>query len=221
MKVQLPRMPFTVAVSGGIDSMVLANFVLKGKKHFDVLHFNHGTANADRYEDFVGKWCESNHISMITFHYSPERDEDPLGVENSEFAWSKWRNGIMQGFPRLVLTAHHANDSLESFLMRGSKIAFSNGNILRPLIGWKKSDVRDYAARNCIEYMIDPTNSSDEFRRNRIRNSLIPLMIDCGVNPFNLMDMCCNKSEGPNVDRLLPLILDSENVEVGQSVSGV
>ncbi len=219
MKVKLPRTPFTVAVSGGIDSMALANFVLNGKKDFDVLHFNHGTKNADRYEEFVGKWCEKHDKQMVVFRYS---DAEPSGCENLEFAWSMWRNEVMQGFPRIVLTAHHANDSLESFLMRGSRIAYINGNIMRPLIGWKKSDIYSYASRHDLEYVIDPTNSSSEFRRNRIRNELIPLMVDCGVNPFNLMDMCCNKSSDAEFTRLLSLYCsECDDVEVGQPLSGV
>lgn len=179
MKVELPYGPFTVAVSGGIDSMVLANFVLKGRKNFDVLHFNHRTECAGIYVHFVEDWCEKHSITLNVHHY-------PFGPSN-ELSWSNWRNTVMQNNPRIVLTAHHANDSLESFLMRGKGISPINGNIHRPLLNWKKSNIKDYAIRNNIEYVDDPTNESIEYRRNRIRNVLIPEMVKCGIDPFNLM----------------------------------
>ena len=180
MKVLLPKLekPFAVAVSGGVDSMALMNFCYEGRKKFHVVHFNHGTEKADKYEEFVVDWCRHLKIDVCIRYYCGEP---------KELYWANWRNEIMQKWRDPVFTAHHANDSLESYLMRGKKISYQNGNIYRPLIEAKKQDILDYAKRKDLEWIEDPTNKDNSIRRNKIRNVLIPQMVECGIDPFNLM----------------------------------
>lgn len=184
MKVSLPKpeafygRQFAIAVSGGVDSMALANFCLEGRKNFSVLYFNHRTKMADQYEEFVKKWCNTHGKPYHIFYFSGSR---------SEKNWADWRNSIMQNWGSPVLTAHHYNDSLESYFMRGSRIEWRNGNVFRPLIRAKKAEILKYATRKNLTWIEDPTNQDNTIRRNKIRNVLIPQMVECGIDPFKLM----------------------------------
>ena len=181
MIVKFPQVQkFRIALSGGIDSMVLSNFCLCGRKDFGVIHFNHGTPNASRYEDFVSNYCDILDLNIVVHKF----DGEP-----SEYNWSIWRNKIMSECEVPVYTAHHANDSLESFFMRGSGVSWQNGNIFRPLISVKKKEIIDYANRNGIMWVQDATNYDNSIRRNRIRNVLIPEMIQCGIDPFKFLGL--------------------------------
>jgi len=158
--------------------MSLLNFARCGKKKVKVIHFDHGTPYGKRARNLVEVCCLRAGIVFKTYTYN--------GSEHTEYAWAEWRNNIMQTQGTLVLTAHHEDDSLESYLMRGSQIALINGNILRPFINAKKSEIVEYAQRHRLIWLDDPTNLTSSNRRSKIRNELIPLMRACGINPYNL-----------------------------------
>lgn len=184
---KLPQSPFALALSGGMDSAVLGTFLLNGSHRFkfSVIHFNHGTDYGKVAEKFVTTWCSKYNINMDCYVYKHG--------ENTEVAWSLWRNSIMQKHPIPVLTAHHMDDSVESYLMGFRQINGSNGNIHRPLIKVSKQEIRDYASSHNVKYVDDPSNATSCCRRNKIRNELIPLMKECGINPHNLIDVIKQK----------------------------
>lgn len=173
----VPIGQFTIAVSGGIDSISLANYLFNGKRQFNVIHFNHNTQHSQHAEDFVYEWCKERNLSLSIRYY--------VG-HPSENAWARWRNEIMQSHENPVLTAHHMDDSVESYLMRGKPIAPRNRNIVRPFIFTTREDIVNYAINN-IEWVDDPSNMDTSYRRNKIRHELLPLMRKCGINPYNLI----------------------------------
>lgn len=182
---KLPK-KFYLACSGGVDSMVLMNLFVKGKKDFKVIHFDHNTEYGQKARKFVEEICRQYEIRLVTYKYPRKK--------SSELLWSQWRNSIMQVVNAPVLTAHHLNDSLESFLMRGSPISYKKGNILRPLINCPKKAILQYAQHNKLVWLDDPSNMDSSYRRNKIRNELIPLMIECGINPLNLVKGICDEN---------------------------
>ena len=182
LRIKLPRKThnWTIAISGGVDSMTLASFILNGGHKFNAVHFNHRTPKASEYEEFVSDWCKNNNINLTTYYYS--------GPNTSEKDWAAWRTRIMYGISGYVLTAHHLDDRLESYLM-GMNLLYNVGNIYRPMLASKKVDILKFAQNWKIKWVEDPTNEDPDFcRRNKIRNVLIPTMRDCGINPYSFLE---------------------------------
>lgn len=89
-----------------------------------------------------------------------------------------------------ILTAHHANDNLETFLInliRGtgpeglSGISEKNHKVIRPLLSFSRKEIEAYAAENKLEWREDSSNASDKYMRNKIRHQLVPVMME--LNP--------------------------------------
>lgn len=168
-----------LACSGGVDSMSLFHYLINGRKQFSVYHFDHGTPFASSAKALVKDTCENNKILFECFSFDEE-----LATEHT---WRNWRNRIMQQADRPVITAHHLEDSIESWLMRTRPMSYNIGNIYRPFIDASKKSIIDYALRNGINFMEDPSNSDTSFKRNKVRHELLPLMRQIGINPLNLM----------------------------------
>jgi len=180
----IPKGKIYLSLSGGIDSMVLAHFLINGKKDFSVIHFNHGTEYGNKASLFVEKFCFDRHISCHMYNYT--------GKENSELWWAEWRKKVLWSLPHPVLTAHHKDDSLESLLMRRNPILYQCLNIYRPLLATTKNEIENYGANNNVPYIQDYTNNDPTSGlRNKIRNELIPLMRECKINPYRFLENFC------------------------------
>ena len=177
-----------LAVSGGVDSMVLLDLF---KKDSDILvaHFNHGTrASADDDETFVRRRCKELGVDIVVGHseLGPDVSEEKAREARYKFLFSLYEN-ITLNTPEVVLiyTAHHLDDLVESVfinLARGTGwrglTPFDAPAVFRPflcnnmLVPESKGDILTYAARNGVVFREDPTNSSDKYLRNRIREKI-------------------------------------------------
>lgn len=175
-----------LAVSGGVDSMVLLD-IFKDDPNILVAHFNHGTRkSADDDEAFVKRRCEELGVSITVGHakLGPNISEESAREARYSFLFSL-REDIKKRIPGeevLIYTAHHLDDLVESvfinlsrgtgwrgltpFNMSGTFRPFLSGDVLLPE---SKGDILTYAARKKISFREDPTNSSDKYLRNRIR----------------------------------------------------
>lgn len=170
---------WTVSLSGGVDSLVLTHLLLSAKRKFNAIHFNHGTPNASLYQEFVTSFCVKNEINLKVCYYTGNPTEKD---------WAAYRRAHMICVDGYVLTAHHLDDKLESFLM-GRKLEYQVRNIIRPLIDSPKQKIRAYALRKGLQWVEDSTNQDPNFcRRNKIRNRLIPMMKECGINPYSFLE---------------------------------
>ncbi len=187
----LPKGKIYLSLSGGIDSMVLAHFLMNGKKDFSVIHFDHRTKYGERARIFVDRFCKEHNIECQTYDY--------LENKGTEFGWAQWRKKVLVSLSHPVLTAHHKDDSLESVLMRGQPILYQCCNIYRPLLASSKDEIRQYGANNDVNYIEDHTNSDPTSGlRNKIRNLLIPMMRECQINPYSFLEqhnVCQNQCE--------------------------
>ncbi len=180
-----------LAVSGGADSMYLFyNFMdLKEDWNLDIIvcHLNHGIREtAKRDEDFVKKVCSS--YKVICFTKTVNMDEyareNKLSSEEAgrilryEFFRENSKN-------RKILTAHNANDRVETVLfniIRGTGLRGLSGisqvidDIYRPLINIKRSEIEAYLHENNLKYFDDETNFEEIYTRNKIRLGLIPYL---------------------------------------------
>lgn len=176
---------FAVAVSGGIDSMVLADFLRRSHRgRMTIIHVNHGTAYANKAEEFVGDWAIANNIPIITHNVT---SKCPSGQSKEEF-WRDQRYKFFRQFEGPVLLGHHLNDVMETWVfscMNGtpSLMRYSNGNCIRPLLLTARSKIEEFARIHSIPFIEDPSNTDVKFARNRIRHNILPeiLMVNPGL----------------------------------------
>ena len=181
---------FLIAISGGVDSEVLLDLCLKNipLNNLHAIHINHNlTAQASRYEHFVKKNCFKNKIPLTVI----SENRNNVGGESMEMWGRRIRyKGFYNTLIKLnfdyILTAHHANDNLETVLMnldRGCYIKGlrgilpKNGKVVRPLIEFKKSDIISYANENKIDFIHDVTNDDITIKRNYVRKKIVPSLI--------------------------------------------
>ena len=178
-----------VAVSGGVDSMVLCDLLLKAGYMFSVAHCNFQLrgeeANGD--EELVKEFCVLNNIPFFikkfnTAEYAAEKNISiQMAARDLRYNWFS-ELMIEHKFDKL-LTAHHLNDNIETFfinLIRGSGvnglkgILPENKGIIRPLLFAKRNDIEAYATENKVKYRNDSSNASDKYLRNYLRLNIIP-----------------------------------------------
>ncbi len=178
-----------IAVSGGIDSMVLLHGVVQILRQRDltleVAHIDHGLRNGSMSDArFVEK-----HAKRYGVRFHLLRAVPPAKRVNIEEWGRKTRYAFLEKIRKqrnlsLLLTAHHANDLAETLLMRiltnkePHLIAAcdSRRHILRPLLEVSRAEIERYAEAERLSWREDPSNQSDQFLRNRIRNKLIPFL---------------------------------------------
>ena len=191
---------FLLAVSGGMDSMVMAHCFVKLNLNFGIAHFNfqlRGEAS-DLDEELVRDFCQRN---KIPFHTRSE-DTTKKALENKLSTQEMARKLRYEFFNVVtkknqydyICTAHHGNDQLETFfihLFRGSGLKGLTGipekrnQIIRPMLWIPKSEIERYADEHNISYREDESNKSDKYLRNRIRHHLIEPVVK--TNPEYLI----------------------------------
>jgi len=190
-KLFLPQQKILLAVSGGLDSMVLTDLMLKAGFDFSVAHFNHTTRNgeSDLDEEFVKDYC---HDIGIDF-YSTKIDIYALinaGKGNNFQDTARryrymWLEDIRcENKFDLIATAHHKDDNIETFIYKISSgsglkglqgVNIKKDKIIRPLLSFTRKQIKAYAITNNVKYREDSSNYSDKYSRNFIRHNIIPL----------------------------------------------
>ena len=178
-----------LALSGGIDSMVLADLLLKSKVQFVAAHCNFHLrgeeSNGD--EQFVREFAEKNGIQCFVKHFDTEKYafEQGISIEMAardlRYAWFEELRQQL-GYDKIAV-AHHADDQAETFfinLLRGAGLNGlkgmkpQNGVIIRPLLWASREQIHQYALENQIQWREDHTNAESIYLRNKIRNQLLP-----------------------------------------------
>jgi len=178
-----------LAVSGGIDSMVMAQLFHAGNIPFAIAHCNFQLRGeeADKDEELVLDWCKQNDVPVhhVRFDTQAKVEEWKKGIqETARILRYEWLEATRQehGYAAIV-TAHHANDNAETLLMNLFKgtgisglhgIPVQNGQIIRPLLFAAKVDIIAYAKEHSVAYRDDASNATDKYLRNDVRLNLLP-----------------------------------------------
>ena len=176
-----------LAHSGGVDSSVLAHIFLKKQINFSVAHCNFKLRSdeSDGDLEFVKDWCNNNNIKFFSkvFDVKEYKIVNKKSIqESARDLRYNWFNDLIKEFNfDILVTAHHLNDQLETFLInciRGTGILGLLGipqteKIARPLLEISKKKILIYAKKNKIRWREDNSNSKNEYLRNRIRNQVI------------------------------------------------
>ena len=178
---------FWVAVSGGADSMVALHWLNKPSNRNrlkGVIHINHNTGEyANKASELVSSYCLANEI---IFKCRLINSSPPTG-ESKENWWRNKRYDIFKQLKDSIILGHHLDDCVEEYIMctmvRGfsSTIPYQHGNCVRPFRLWRKQDIYSYAERYSIPFLEDPSNFDTRYKRNLIRNRLLPVAYE--LNP--------------------------------------
>lgn len=190
---------YVVAVSGGVDSIVLLDMLVsktklaKGGKPWRlvVAHFDHGMrpdSELDRL--FVQKAAEHYHLSFVY-------DEGKLGQGASEAAARTARYHFLNRVKEVasadaVVTAHHQDDMLETAVInilrgtgrRGLTALKSKPDLLRPLLHMSKQNILDYAKAHDLKWREDSTNQDTRYLRNYVRHKIMPRIVTADREQF-------------------------------------
>ncbi|HLN19830.1 MAG TPA: tRNA lysidine(34) synthetase TilS [Bacteroidales bacterium] len=185
-----------LAVSGGIDSMVMAHLFCKLPYSTGIAHCNFKlrSADSDKDEDLVRNYCSLNNIPFysVSFETSKYATEKGISIQMAardlRYAWFE-EIRKKEGFDKIA-TAHNLNDNIETMiinLVRGSGltgltgIRSSAGFIIRPLLFASRETISGYCSTNGIVYREDKSNSEVKYMRNKIRHLVIPVLKE--INP--------------------------------------
>ena len=179
-----------LALSGGIDSVVLADLLLKTKANFVMAHCNFHLRGeeSDGDEQFVRGFAERNGVQCFVKHFETEKYAADQGISIEMAARElryAWFEELRQqfGYDKIAV-AHHADDQAETFfinLLRGAGLRGlkgmqpQNGVIIRPLLWASREQIHQYALENQIQWREDHTNAESVYLRNKIRNQLLPV----------------------------------------------
>ena len=177
---------FVLAVSGGADSVVLAHLLKGAGINFEIAHCNFGLrgAESDRDEAFVKNLAVTLDVPFHVKHF----DTNAYALEHKisiQEAARDLRYAWFVTFNTIVVTAHHADDNIETVFMhlcRGTGIAGLTGiepykvkeRLLRPLLIFHKQEILDYAKEADIAFVEDSSNSTDKYTRNFFRHQVLP-----------------------------------------------
>ena len=174
----------TVACSGGVDSMALVHFLLKGKRKVQLAYFNHDTPHSKEAEAFVREYAAKNRLILTIGRVKGSR-----GKQSLEEFWRNERYNFLSTLgSNFIITCHHLDDVVETWLfncMHGKPglIPYNREpNIYRPFLMTEKREILSYVKRKGVEWLEDPSNRmTKNIMRNHIRHELMPHVLK--VNP--------------------------------------
>ena len=189
-KLFTPSDRLLIAVSGGVDSVVLCDLCRSAGFDFEIAHANFQLRGRDSELDecfvkgIAEKFRVPFHVKKFDTNGYAERNKVSVQVAARQLRY-EWFSELLQQNLRYVLTAHHADDNIETVLMnffRGTGIAGLRGivpkhdNIVRPLLFASKKEVLAYAKEQKLSWREDSSNTSDKYSRNYFRNAILPMV---------------------------------------------
>ena len=192
----LPGQKILLAVSGGMDSVAMAELFSRARFSFAIAHCNFSLRGkeSDADEAFVKDLAKKLKVPFYIRHFltTDYADEHRLSTQMAarELRYS-WFNELLtkEGYPFLA-TAHHLDDQIETFfinMMRSTGIAGFHGilpiqgKIIRPLLFASRREIEEFVKKNQLLYREDTSNQEIKYLRNKIRHELLPVLSE--INP--------------------------------------
>ena len=185
-----------LAVSGGLDSMVLLHLLQQLPYTIAIAHCNFQLRGIESFEDqsFVQNYALQHQIPFYYTQFDTQafandyKLSTQVAARELRYDWFYEQLELHQF--DFVLTAHHADDNLETFLINLSRgtgldglsgIPAQNDAVLRPLLPFSRAAIEEYAKANNLQWREDSSNASDKYLRNQIRHHLVPMLKE--LNP--------------------------------------
>lgn len=179
---------FYIACSGGVDSMAIADFYLRGGKNFSLAYFNHGTPQANKMQDLISSWGKNNNVPVVLGFLDSVRNKK----ESPEEFWRNARYKWLLSLSDPIVTCHHLNDVAETWIfssLHGNPklIPVKVGNVLRPFLLNEKKDLIDWCVQHNVQWIEDMSNKDVNFPRNRIRHNILPEALKINPGLFKVL----------------------------------
>ena len=199
VKEELKNYKVVVACSTGVDSMTLLTLVMQVCKHDNIVvaHVNHKKRlQSDQEEIYIKTFCEENNLKYYIKHL------DHIDTGNFQSLAREKRYEFFDEVVKLenakyLLLAHHADDNIETILMRllkssslkgyagiEKKTYYHNYYIYRPFLDIPKLRIQEYANNTNIKYYEDDSNQTLDYTRNRIRHLIVPILLEENPNLY-------------------------------------
>lgn len=189
-----PNDTVLLAVSGGIDSVVLCELCKQAGYNFIIAHCNFKLRGAESERDavFVQQLAQTYNVPLLVKEFETQAyaEERKLSIQEAarelRYDWfAELLKPSANLSPTCLLTAHHLDDNIETMLMhffRGTGIHGlrgmlpKQGHIVRPLLFARKQEIKQFAVENNLQWVEDSSNALDKYSRNYFRHQLIPLV---------------------------------------------
>jgi len=188
---QLKDKKLLLAVSGGLDSMVLMHLFQELNYSIGIAHCNFQlrVKESDEDENFVKLQAEKFQIPIFSIQFETEKfaNENKLSIQLAarKLRYDWFYQLLEEEKYDYLLTAHHLDDQLETFLINLSRgagiegltgIPATNDKIMRPLLPFSREEILAFAEENSISWREDSSNASTKYLRNKIRHDVIPIL---------------------------------------------
>jgi tRNA(Ile)-lysidine synthase len=189
-KLFAPSDRLLLAVSGGVDSVVLCELCYNAGFSFEIAHANfqlrgeESTADEHFVKNLAAHYRVPLHVKKFDTNAFAEKNKLSVQVAARQLRYN-WFTEILKGGSRYVLTAHHSDDNVETVLMnffRGTGISGLRGipgkhnEVVRPLLPFSRKEILEYARERKLNWREDSSNASDKYSRNYFRNAIIPMV---------------------------------------------
>lgn len=185
-----------IAISGGVDSVVLAYLCKQMNLNIALAHcnFNLRGTESDADEDFVIELAKDFGLEVFIENFNTKqfaidkKMSTQMAARTLRYFWFD-EIASQLGY-NYILTAHHADDNFETFLINLSRgtgldgllgIPEVNENIVRPILPFKRETIEKFAKKSGLKWREDSSNSSTKYLRNKLRHDVIPILK--GINP--------------------------------------
>jgi tRNA(Ile)-lysidine synthase len=185
-----------LAISGGVDSVVLAYLCKEINLNIALAHCNFNLRNkeSDADEEFVLELAKNWNLEVFIENFNTKqfaidkKMSTQVAARTLRYFWFDEIASQLQY--QYILTAHHADDNFETFLINLSRgtgldgllgIPEVNQTIVRPLLPYKREDIENFAKQKKLKWREDSSNSSTKYLRNKLRHDVIPILK--GINP--------------------------------------
>ncbi len=180
-----------LAISGGVDSMVLLHLCHFLKLDFAVAHCNFQLRDkeSDLDEELVANFCKKNNIPYFVERFDTmqivERRKISIQIAARELRYNWFKQICIDHNYQFIATAHNLDDQAETFLINFTRgtgidglvgIPERNENIIRPLLNFSRNKILNYATENKVEWREDQSNATTKYLRNKMRHLVLPVL---------------------------------------------
>ncbi|SHG17015.1 tRNA(Ile)-lysidine synthase [Flavobacterium micromati] len=186
-----------LATSGGIDSMVMVHLFLQLNYKIAIAHCNFQLRGLESFDDqnFVQDYAAAKDVPVFITQFDAKAFAEDYKLSTQVAARELRYNWFYELLETekydYILTAHHADDNLETFLINLSRgtgldgltgIPAQNERVMRPLLALSQQEIEKYAELNAVHWREDSSNASDKYLRNQIRHHLLPMFKELNPN---------------------------------------
>lgn len=223
-----------LAISGGIDSMVMLELFQRSGLNFAIAHCNFGLRGNESNEDekFVTSIAQAHNIPLYVKYFKTREYAgfNKISVQMAaRYLRYEWFDELLQTEQyRVIATAHHLDDQIETFFinaLRGTGISGLHGilpnrsNIVHPMMFAFRRQIEEFAVDEAIAFREDSSNRSSKYMRNKIRHDLLPLLGE--LNPDFRKTLTSTISRIREAETMLSRHMDEVKAKVTTIVDGL